>query len=876
MGLTGEFPLMSREAEMDRILTGLSEPRPAAFVLAGAAGVGKTRLAGTAAQSAATLGFSVAKVVATRAVTPIPFGPFAPLLPPAGQSTPDLLGLLRLAGDAIVARAGPAGKLLLTVDDAQFLDEGSAALLHQFVRELACDVMVTVRVPGPAPDAVTALWKDGLAERIDLRPWNEAQTEAVLTAYLGGPVASGSVRRLWELSQGNALYLRELLIGAMDSGTLRRDGGIWSLTRPLTASGRLVELVAARLSGLAAGTTAVLELLAVGEPLGLTVLEKLTDPSGVEEAEAQGLVHLSTDGRRTLARLAHPVYGESLRNSMPRSRLRRISATLAEAIATTGARRRDDLLRLGRWQLDSGSAREAGLLTRAAQRAGEMFDFGLAARLAQAALDAGGGVDAGLARGEALFRSGQHREAETVLAGAASLSQDDRDLARIASARAHNFANLLGDPDAAMAVLDEALAVITDDAPRLQLLGRLATIKVFEPNPEAALVAAGPLLASDDDVMASRGAYVSSIAMALLGRGQDAVSVAYAGMERHRRAAGLPQLPQAQLIGAIMGHVAAGRLAAAEADAEAARQACLVAGDKEGQASHLFLTGWVLTERGHLDRAAKAFLDGASVNREIHDPAALRWCVAGLALVEAMRGHASEAQAAAAERDELPVTPMMIYETDVVDRSRAWVRACTGELSRAREILASAAERAAACRLRVAEAKVLHDIARLGQPEAVAERLAVLAREAEGGLVAALAGHVTALAGASAPGLEAAGQAFEELGASLLAAEAYLAAASAYRSGGLARPASAMTRRAAELAVACGDARTPGLSPGTTTWGLTRREQEVAAMAAAGASSREIAARLVLSVRTVDNHLQNIYSKLGVTRRDELARLLGR
>ena len=46
-------------------------------------------------------------------------------------------------------------------------------------------------------------------------------------------------------------------------------------------------------------------------------------------------------------------------------------------------------------------------------------------------------------------------------------------------------------------------------------------------------------------------------------------------------------------------------------------------------------------------------------------------------------------------------------------------------------------------------------------------------------------------------------------------------------------------------------------------------------MAAAGASSREIADRLVLSVRTVENHLQNIYSKVGVTRREELVRLLG-
>jgi hypothetical protein len=319
------------------------------------------------------------------------------------------------------------------------------------------------------------------------------------------------------------------------------------------------------------------------------------------------------DGRRTVARLAHPVYGEALRQSLPRSRLRRISATLASAIEATGARRREDLLRLGRWQLDSGGPGEPVLLSRAARRASDMFDMGLAARLAQAALDLGGGVDAGLVLGEARFRSGEHAEAEAVLAAAA------------------------------------------------------------------------PLLDTDDDVMVSRGAYVSSIALAMLGRSEESVPVAYRGLESHRRASTLPQLPEAQLIGAVFGHTAGGHLDRAEADAKTGYQACLAAGDKEGMATHLFLAGLVRIEQGRLTRASKAFLDAASVNRDIHDPAALRWCLAGLAMADAMSGHTERATAAAAERDELPAGSMLIYEPDLIERGRAWLNVATGELSGACE-----------------------------------------------------------------------------------------------------------------------------------------------------------------------------------------------
>lgn len=61
--------------------------------------------------------------------------------------------------------------------------------------------------------------------------------------------------------------------------------------------------------------------------------------------------------------------------------------------------------------------------------------------------------------------------------------------------------------------------------------------------------------------------------------------------------------------------------------------------------------------------------------------------------------------------------------------------------------------------------------------------------------------------------------------------------------------------------------RRDNLRPG----GLSEREVEVARLVAAGCSNREIAARLVISRRTAEHHVQHIYSKVGVSSRAGLA-----
>ncbi len=80
-----------------------------------------------------------------------------------------------------------------------------------------------------------------------------------------------------------------------------------------------------------------------------------------------------------------------------------------------------------------------------------------------------------------------------------------------------------------------------------------------------------------------------------------------------------------------------------------------------------------------------------------------------------------------------------------------------------------------------------------------------------------------------------------------------------------------MRRRVAALVASCEGARASVLVPSGSSLGLTRREAELMYLAVDGTSNSEIAHQLCLSVRTVENHLQRVYAKLGVASRHELA-----
>jgi DNA-binding CsgD family transcriptional regulator len=141
-------------------------------------------------------------------------------------------------------------------------------------------------------------------------------------------------------------------------------------------------------------------------------------------------------------------------------------------------------------------------------------------------------------------------------------------------------------------------------------------------------------------------------------------------------------------------------------------------------------------------------------------------------------------------------------------------------------------------------------------------------------LVSARVRHAKAARARNAQELAAAAGDFEALGVMLLAAEAASGAAEAFSRSGDRRAATAALHRCGALAAACEGAAIPALFHAAVPDPLSGRERQIVMLAVNGMASKDIAERLFLSVRTVSNHLQHAYTKLGVTSRAALAQAL--
>jgi DNA-binding CsgD family transcriptional regulator len=170
------------------------------------------------------------------------------------------------------------------------------------------------------------------------------------------------------------------------------------------------------------------------------------------------------------------------------------------------------------------------------------------------------------------------------------------------------------------------------------------------------------------------------------------------------------------------------------------------------------------------------------------------------------------------------------------------------------------------------EVLALQTAARFGD-RTVAERLARLAGAVQGPRVRAAA-HAAALAAGDGVGLGNASLQLEEMGDVLAAADAAAQAVAAFEFAGRSSRAAAASTRAQRLSEECEGAVTPALLAVARPLPLTAREREVVSLAAQNLSNREIAARLYVSVRTVEGHLYNASVKFGTNSRRELATML--
>jgi DNA-binding CsgD family transcriptional regulator len=165
--------------------------------------------------------------------------------------------------------------------------------------------------------------------------------------------------------------------------------------------------------------------------------------------------------------------------------------------------------------------------------------------------------------------------------------------------------------------------------------------------------------------------------------------------------------------------------------------------------------------------------------------------------------------------------------------------------------------------------RALHAALRMRASDAVARDLIAAAEGAEGALLPELGRHGAAYLGRDPDALDAVAGRLAATGARLLAADALVHAARLRHGAG-----STSLAFARRLLGECEGAATP-LTTGTAPASLTRRESEVATLAANGLSNRAIAERLVVSVRTVEGHLARAYAGLGVRCRGDLAAALG-
>ncbi|MFE5671086.1 LuxR C-terminal-related transcriptional regulator [Agromyces sp. NPDC056523] len=873
LALDESWPLVGRDAAIERALVGLTGSARSAFAY-GPSGIGKSRVVQAVAEHLADNGWLVLGASGNPALSAVPLGALAPVLarePASMVSAATDPVALYAAADAAVRRLADGRDVLLVFDDVSVADSVSVTLIAQLVQAGRIRLAATVRESDPVPDGLQQVAASADAVRLDLGPLDVDEVAELLTRVLGGAIAHRDAVELHRAAHGNPLFLRELAIGAAEAGSLVAVDGLWQLVGEPVGTPALRDLIRARLRVLGDDERDAVERLALCEPLAVDEFAKPGAAEALAALEMRGLVRVDESTARVRVALAHPHYAAAVRDQIPRIRAMSLLLEQAELVSS---RRMDpgDELRVAVWRLDAGHPSDPALLARSAALAQLAHDRRTAERLAAAALEAGADDAATLLlHGEILWSLGRGTEALTTLVRADERARTEGAPDALVAAIGRARADVLGgDPlgtPRGLELLEELEAALPSQAAAIGL-SKSVLLSNLEYGREAlATVEACARTTGDSALERAVVDLSSAMPLSLIGRPDDAVEAAERAVRyaREPRSAIPPRRAEIVLADVL---IAADRLEEARATVVESLHDAIRTDDELTARIDEFMMGRISWQAGRLDTSARWFRDTVG-GAELHGPKSLReFALCFLAIVAAEQGDPATARDLRGR-----VIEGLERDSSVTALADSWIDAAEGAAELAAQRVLARVDVVVPRGSATIASALLHHVVRFGsRPHAAvaADRLAQLLEETDAPAIARRHAHARAEADGDAVALRAVASEWERAGSLLYAAEALASAGQAARDAGHGREATADLQRAATLAAACEGARTPLLRFSEGAEPLTPREREIASLAAQGLSSNEIAARLYLSPRTVNNHLQSTYAKLGIRGRHEL------
>ncbi|MFF1747882.1 LuxR C-terminal-related transcriptional regulator [Streptomyces mirabilis] len=868
--LLQEWPFIGREEVVRDFDAALDNPDCRAFVITGEQGIGKTRIAEECRRRAQNHGYSSGTAAVSSPEAP-PFTPLAHILPctfQASQPIQSFKSILHALGQTVAKPSGDHQRYVLLVDDMALLDTASVSLIDQLLKAEAVFLITTLEQEREINPITSSIIYNDAAWRVKVGPLEKREVDTILTQLLGAAVEPKALEELYKVSEGKILYLRELLIGSLGAQEVVFDGELWQIGIEHASTPVLADLVRVRMSRLEERSCEFLKILSLCHGVSSLGYER-----EAHELEQSGLVVARRAGRREHVELAHPIYGEVLRAQMTSYEERDLLAKRIDLIKRAGARRKGDLQSIASWKLTANGTAEASELIKGALIATGSHDYAMVHTLASAALGADGGYWPRLLMAVALYELGNPEQAFQLLKEAFFRAESDDQRVQVSLMITRLMIWGFAETSEALELNTGAMSKVHTPEARAALKAARGVMLFVAGEPREAIASLTGIAEVPNIFIRSIGlaAYAaSSIATGQTVKGLEISQKAYAERLNISEEAVLPH-PAQYMWSITFALEEAGHLQEAYARGLQAWQSAVSDNEPEAMAWTASQLSRCALLQGHPVTARRWAAQAAAIARRHSWKLSRHQALVRVAEAAALLQDIDSARKALSRADGLPCTGPFRSEMCL---GKVWLEAALGNLEEARSILIRAANAAHEDGHLASEFRLLTDLCRLGGSKAATDRIGKLSEISDGALSKVRARYSFAVLRESPDELLEASRELGDAGADLLAAESAYAAYVALMRRGDSRRGAMMKNIASSFAEKCQGARTPGILSSTVPI-LTKRETEIAMLVSQGLSTAEVAERLVISRRTVDNHLQNIYNKLGITSRRSLRTALG-